>query len=76
MAEVAEILTGRFFLSMPPAPTLAAALCRPLEAMTAHLESSPTCRALCPALLLCSSQASVQRLDVLVELLLQVVPQQ
>ena len=54
-------LTGRFFLSMPPAPTLAAALCRPLEAMTTHLESSPTCRALCPALLLCSSQASVCR---------------
>ncbi len=54
-----KILTGRFFLSMPPAPTLAEAFCSPLEAMTTHLEWSPTCRALRPAVLVCSSQASV-----------------
>lgn len=53
--------TGRFFFIMPPAPTLAAPRCKPLEAMTTHLGSSPTCSALCPAVLVCSSQASVCR---------------
>lgn len=54
-----QALTGKFFFTMPPAPTLAAALCRPLEGMTTHLGSSPTCSARCPAVLAVSSHASV-----------------